>query len=142
MYKSGKTKNGQEKHYSVGVIIEKDNKILMIDRVYFPFGWACPAGHIEKGEAPEEAAKREALEEIGCEIKDLRLLTEIPDLPNECYKGVKFHHWFGFTGKINCKPRVSKREAKSWQWVEKNKLKELKLEPIWKWWFKRAGWIK
>ena len=42
----------------------KDDKFLM---VYNPKrkGWEMPGGHIEPGEAPGEAAKREFLEESG-----------------------------------------------------------------------------
>ena len=47
-------------HRSVGVIIEnKKGERLMIERKNLPFGWACPAGHIDEGETPLEAAKRE-----------------------------------------------------------------------------------
>ncbi len=31
---------------SVGAIIEKDGKFLMIDRVNPPYGWAGVAGHV------------------------------------------------------------------------------------------------
>jgi len=142
MYKEGLTKSGEKKHYSVGIIVGKNNKILMIDRRNFPFGWACPAGHIDLGETPEEAAKREALEEIGLEIKKLKLFMEIPDILNECRSGVKYHHWFGFTGEIEGEPQISSREAKDWAWIEKENLKNLSLEPIWEWGFKKIGWIK
>ena len=33
-----------------------------------------PAGKIEKGETPEDAARRESMEETGCLLKDLRFL--------------------------------------------------------------------
>ena len=36
--------------------------------------WEVPAGRVEDGEALEEAAKREAMEETGCTIKDLKFL--------------------------------------------------------------------
>jgi len=142
MHKEGLTKLGEKKHYSVGIIIEKDNKILMIDRKNFPFGWACPAGHVDQGETPEEAAQREALEEVGLKIKNLKLISEEPDLKNKCSKGIKYHHWFGFTGKIKGEPKISQKEAKNWAWVRKEDLKNLNLEPIWEWWFKKIGWIK
>lgn len=142
MPKEGKTKEGQPKHYSVGIIIERGDKILMIDRMKFPFGWTCPAGHIDEGENPREAAIRETQEEIGCKISNLKLLVEIPDLENECRRGIKFHHWFGFTGTISEIPNPAKDEVKDWKWVKKDELKDLNLEPIGKWWFKEIGWIK
>ncbi len=51
-------------HTSVGIIIKNNSdKILMIDRAAYPYGWACPAGHIDARETPSQAAKRETWEE-------------------------------------------------------------------------------
>ena len=36
--------------------------------------WEVPAGKIEKGEEPEQAAKRECMEESGCTLKNLEYL--------------------------------------------------------------------
>jgi 8-oxo-dGTP diphosphatase len=37
-------------------------------------GWDLPGGHIEPGESPETAVRREALEETGCVLGEVRLL--------------------------------------------------------------------
>ncbi|QBD79057.1 NUDIX domain-containing protein [Ktedonosporobacter rubrisoli] len=37
-------------------------------------GWDIVGGHIEPGESPEEAARREAYEEAGAKLKELHLL--------------------------------------------------------------------
>lgn len=49
---------------------QNDNVLL----VHVPRGWGIVAGHIEKGETAEEAAKREALEEAGITINSLNLI--------------------------------------------------------------------
>ncbi|MFA5961896.1 MAG: NUDIX domain-containing protein [Parcubacteria group bacterium] len=36
--------------------------------------WEFPGGRIDYGESPEEAIKRECMEEIGCEIEIVRLI--------------------------------------------------------------------
>ncbi|SDB68974.1 NUDIX domain-containing protein [Butyrivibrio sp. INlla16] len=36
--------------------------------------WEIPAGKIEEGESPEEAARRECIEETGCSLKDVSFL--------------------------------------------------------------------
>jgi len=37
-------------------------------------GYCIPSGHIEPGETPEEAARREAYEEAGAQIKNLQVM--------------------------------------------------------------------
>lgn len=56
------------------VIIDEDNKILLLKRgsdpkIWQPSKWALVGGAVEKGETPEQAVKREILEETGLEIK-------------------------------------------------------------------------
>ena len=59
------SESGEPLHFSVGALIEKGGKFLLIDRNLHPFGFACVAGHVDEGELPEEALKREAKEESG-----------------------------------------------------------------------------
>ena len=54
---------------TVGALVERDGKYLIIEeRVSGALVLTQPGGHIEAGESPEDAARREALEEAGCEI--------------------------------------------------------------------------
>ncbi len=54
-----------------GAIIELDDGILLIKRAIEPgYGkWTFPGGFVERGEAAEAAAEREALEEAGVQIE-------------------------------------------------------------------------
>lgn len=54
------------------IIIEILGKIVLIKRKNPPYGWALPGGFIEYGESAEHTAMREAQEETGLEIKDLK----------------------------------------------------------------------
>lgn len=56
---------------AAGVIIEKEDQILLVRRKYNPYkgDWCLPAGFIEYGESPEHCAVREVKEETNLEIK-------------------------------------------------------------------------
>jgi len=71
----------------VAAIIVKDNKIFATQRRYGDFkgGWEFPGGKIEENETPEEALKREILEELNVHINvDKYIYTVEYDYP-------KFH---------------------------------------------------
>ena len=55
---------------TVDIIIEyQDQGLVLIERQKPPYGWALPGGFVEYGETLEEAARREAKEETGLEVK-------------------------------------------------------------------------
>ena len=58
-------------HLVAGVLIEKDNEYVLVQegKENVRGQWNIPAGSIEEGEDPKEAAKREALEETGLEAE-------------------------------------------------------------------------
>jgi ADP-ribose pyrophosphatase YjhB (NUDIX family) len=57
---------------TVDVIIEYGGGIVMIERVNPPSGWALPGGFMDYGESAESAAVREAAEETGLALRNLR----------------------------------------------------------------------
>lgn len=59
---------------AVDIIIEIEDKIVLIERKYPPLGYALPGGHVDCGETVEEAAKREAQEETNLEVDNLHML--------------------------------------------------------------------
>lgn len=64
----------QQVRTGVATFIFRDGKFLMLKRKgkHAPGTWSVPGGWQEVGETFEEASRREILEEVGCEIKNVR----------------------------------------------------------------------
>ena len=61
---------------AAAVLVERDGEVLLVQRSFHPYKgkWSLPAGFINAGEAPAEAARRECLEETGLNVRITRLL--------------------------------------------------------------------
>ena len=69
----------------VAAVIRKKNRIFATQRGYGEYkdGWEFPGGKIEEGETPEQALKREIMEELDTEITVGELIDTIEyDYPN------------------------------------------------------------
>jgi len=57
---------------TVDIIIRHNQGIVLIKRSNPPHGWALPGGFVDYGESLEQAARREAGEETGLSLLDLK----------------------------------------------------------------------
>ncbi len=135
--KKDQNQDGQLKHYSVGALIKRNNKYLLIDRINFPFGFAGLAGHIDEGENKIQALKREIKEESGLKINSYKLLFEEELNWNSCSKGVPIHYWYLFKCNVSGKIKQNYIETKSIKWYTVDEIKKLNLEKVWEYWFKK-----
>jgi 8-oxo-dGTP diphosphatase len=68
------------------IIAEIGERIVLIERKNFPPGWALPGGFVDFGETVEDAAVREAREEISLEVK-IRALLGVYSRPDRDPRG-------------------------------------------------------
>ena len=139
--KLSKTKTGKNLHYSVGAVIKKNGKYLLIDRAKPPYGYACLSGHIDEGESETEALAREVREESGLIVTSHSLLYEEQLDWNWCGRGVGIHYVYIFECEVSGEIVRNQEETKSISWYETSVIKTLSLEPVWGDWFKKLGVI-
>jgi len=74
--------NDSLKQYSAGgVVYRQHNSQINICFIKDSYGaWTFPKGHIENGESPEQAAKREIAEETGIPIDRLELKADLGEI--------------------------------------------------------------
>jgi 8-oxo-dGTP diphosphatase len=107
----------------VGVVIRKDNKILLGLRknAHGADSWSPPGGHLEFMETIEECAMRETTEETGLSITNIQR----PVFTEEFYK-VENKHYINLMVTVDWKagdPQVLEQDkCDRWEWFEWNNL--------------------
>jgi ADP-ribose pyrophosphatase YjhB (NUDIX family) len=137
LVKEGISSNGKLMHFSVGAIILSNDKILMVDRVKKPFGWACPAGHVDNNENEIVSLIREVNEETGLKVNNFKLLIEFEAFNNSCSKNANIHYWYVYFCECSGTIIHNENETHSIRLIEINELNSLELEPIWKYIFNK-----
>ena len=115
----------------VGVIIKKDNKVLLGKRkgVHGKDTWSFPGGHQEFTEEIEDTATRETLEEAGIKIKNIKL----GPYTNDVFKSEAKHYitLFVIAEYDSGKERVMEPDRfETWEWFEWNKMPRPLFLPI------------
>lgn len=75
----------QDPKVAAAVLVEEDGRVLLVRRANEPFRglWTLPAGFVNGGEDPAEAAERECLEETGLSVRVMRVLDVISGREHE-----------------------------------------------------------
>lgn len=112
-------------HTSVGMVVERDGKLLLIERNDFPFTYALPAGHVDEGETYEEAAVRELKEEVGLDAEKIELIAE-GRVENPCSRpDGSWHSWKFYKITATGEVRRSERETKQAAWFTREQIRNL-----------------
>lgn len=106
------------------VIFNENDDILFIHNRRYTVGhleWEIPAGKIEEGEQVENAAKREAKEETGCELQNLKYLCS----QNPC-NGMSDAIVHVFAAKVSAESKIQDTdEVSSKRWFTKDEYLDL-----------------
>lgn len=112
-------------HKSVGMFVWKDEKLLLIERAKFPFGFAVPAGHVDEDLAFEDSARRELKEETGLDAIELELIAE-GRRENPCRReGGTWHYWKIYRVDVTGELDRSEEETRNANWYSKEQLQML-----------------
>ena len=79
---------------AVGVVVRKDNSVLLVQRGNPPRrgAWSLPGGAVELGESLREAARREVLEECGIEIALGELIDAVDLMQRDDERRLQYHY--------------------------------------------------
>ncbi|WP_367575725.1 NUDIX hydrolase [Pelagibius marinus] len=112
-------------HTSVGILVWRNDKLLLIERKRPPYGMAPPAGHVDGHGSYMDAAIAELREEVGLSLRRLSLIVEgRKDNPCRRVSG-NWHYWKVYRGEAIGRVSPSSIETKSYRWVSVPQLREL-----------------
>src|SRR3954471_14836781 len=120
-------------HTSVGMLVWKEGKLLLIERKNFPPGFAPPAGHVDGDADFETAARRELKEEVGLDAQSLELIYE-GRRENVCRReDGSWHYWKIYKVEATGEVKRSKEETKQAGWYTPDEIEKMydKVEAIW-----------
>lgn len=110
---------------AAAVVTDPRRGVLMLWRHRFitdAWGWEVPAGRIDAGEQPADAAAREALEETGWEVDDVRPLVAYH--PSNGLTDQLFHLFTARAVRRVGDP-VDAYEAERVEWLDADRVREL-----------------
>lgn len=110
------------------VIVNSENKILLLQRsekTSSPHSWDFGGGGVGKSENPMDSAIREAKEETGLDVLDLRPLTTYLDTENKDEAVI-----ISFTARTNNSEVKLSWEHEAYRWLTREELSEIQLPDL------------
>lgn len=113
----------QQVRVGIGVLILNNNDVLLGKRIggHNKNTWQSAGGHLEFGESFEECTKREVMEEVGIQVKNIQQITATNDMflnENKHYVTVFMSCEFESGKPLPLEPE----KCSEWKWFNKNNL--------------------
>jgi 8-oxo-dGTP diphosphatase len=96
-----------DEEHGIAVSVKQIAQVLLFDRacrlliylrddkpdIPFPNSWDLFGGHVEEGETPEQALRREIKEELGIELKEWTFFRRFDCVAGDVYPNSKYIYW-------------------------------------------------
>ena len=94
--------SGEYWHESAGVFVaDGTGRLLFFQRTLFPYVLTVPSGHVDVGESPAAAARRELREETALDPAAVEFVAVHDLLGDACRRGSDAHRWHAFTAAVS-----------------------------------------
>jgi nucleoside triphosphatase len=114
---------------TVGIFIFNTRGELLLLRSHkWPGRWVVPGGHVELGERVEQAAVREAKEETGLEVRDLRFLCWQEFIYDPSFWKKRHFLFFDYACLADSTEVRLNDEAEEYRWIAPEKALELPID--------------
>jgi ADP-ribose pyrophosphatase YjhB (NUDIX family) len=101
---------------AAAVVINPEGKVLLLNHLLRPFsGWGLPGGFLTAAEQPEEAIRREIMEETGLELNKVAMYR---------VQTIRRHIEIIFQAESNGEASVQSREILGLGWFDRDNLPE------------------
>jgi nucleoside triphosphatase len=114
---------------TVGVFIfDSEGKLLLLQSHKWPGKLVVPGGHVELGERLEQAAVREAKEETGLDIYDLRFLCWQEFVYDPSFWKQRHFIFFDYACRTDSTEVHLNDEAEAYQWIDPEQALKLPID--------------
>lgn len=115
----------QYSHESCGaIVINDDNKILLLMRKIYPTAYCFPAGHLDTAESAEQCLRRELHEETGILAGAVNLIGKDVIVGDGCSRGADVHVWNTYSVRVpnNIKVKLN-YESEDPEWLSLDEIR-------------------
>jgi nucleoside triphosphatase len=112
-------------------ILDSKDRILLVKSYKWGDQWMIPGGHVELGETVFDAAKREALEEVGLEVVPEGVMVIAEDIfPDTFHQKRHFIYFEVVCRAANTEVKLDNKEIQDYRWFGLEEATIIVKEPV------------